>query len=60
MRLCLISAPTATDFLDEALLERAAIKAISEHPPLGILKSRRGDGAEWCHARHHRSQQILL
>lgn len=37
MRLCLISAPTATDFLDEALIERDAIKAISEHPPLGIL-----------------------
>jgi radical SAM superfamily enzyme YgiQ (UPF0313 family) len=37
MKICLISAPTANDFLDENLVEMEAIKAIAEHAPLGIL-----------------------
>ncbi|HVF59993.1 MAG TPA: radical SAM protein [Thermoanaerobaculia bacterium] len=37
MKLCLVSAPTATEFEDPRLAESDAIRTIAEHAPLGIL-----------------------
>lgn len=37
MKVCLVSAPTATDFEDPTLAESDAIRIVAEHAPLGIL-----------------------
>ena len=37
MKVCLVSAPTATEFDDPSLAESDAIRMVAEHAPLGIL-----------------------
>lgn len=37
MRVCLVSAPTVTDFEDPAVAEDEAVRLVSEHAPIGIL-----------------------
>ncbi len=37
MRICLVSAATATDFTELADAEKDSVRLVAEHPPLGIL-----------------------